>query len=1098
MIAAAGGALPGFTTERFPSAAPVDAILREITARPRDLDAYRRLFALLRRDLVRVATFPLPAGGRSAFPDSVERAYRFFRLKLSASSAEPRFLFGLGVTEKLRGDYASAVHQLETSILRGADFWDVFEELIPYYRSASELSRISEVLKAGLDGAPNAALLHQGLGYIDFWTDDYGPAGERLEKALALHEAAGDSGARIRCLYLLAYLQMYLNRYDEAVRSIEQSIAAARKARDLRSEILGEELLSFIRIDQGETRGALELCGSAYARAGKFDDPYLEAVCRLTLGVARMESGDLAAAESDLESCRRYYELLGEHRRLGIVQYWLSILYRNKGDFSRALDVSRQGLRIAQRLGFRTGEVFHLAAIGDFYHSLGQVERSLSYNKKALLMSQRYIGKWSREECLNSIGAVCMETGRYGEALEHFKLALSYVRQISHNREEARCLYNIGLAYFELGDRARALEYFERSRRQAEHSGKRVDLGLALNRLGDLALQAGPVSDALAHYRAALSIGLQTGHPALRWQAYAGLAGLAVLDDRPGEAADLFRRAAAIIEDQRSWILEREQSAGFFKSGLGVYENLVNLYFGMHIVTPGRGFDEECFTWAEKARSRAFLDDLHAARIDPRTFFGSPRDRREILSLSGSISRLLTELGRSDLDRTSRDVLWEQLEREEENLQSAVEAVRQDRPGLSRLLRADPSRPAEIREKLLDPETALVEFMAGKENLFIFYLTREKLAIHRYPADETRALLELARNYAGLIASPRLRGRDCAAAGQRLYERLLLPGEAVLSPKIRRLIVIPDLDLCYVPFETLVRGTRGGPEESRAPRFPDYLVHSLSITYAPSASSLVDILDRGRRETDHPGRKDLLAVGDPVYGRGSARSPGAEAEPAFEEYSLRMRFAFGPLPFTRKEVLSLRRFVRPGGAEILLGEDASEENLKRQPLVDYRILHFATHSLLDERVASRSSLVLAQDDDPREDGFLQVREIYDREIDADLVVLSACRTGRGKLERGESVQGLAQAFLCAGAKSTVVSLWPVGDREASRFMEAFYRRLSRGETKEEALRRAKLELLGSDDPSPRGWAGFVLIGEGDRPVPLHPPPARQGPGSRPR
>jgi CHAT domain-containing protein len=157
----------------------------------------------------------------------------------------------------------------------------------------------------------------------------------------------------------------------------------------------------------------------------------------------------------------------------------------------------------------------------------------------------------------------------------------------------------------------------------------------------------------------------------------------------------------------------------------------------------------------------------------------------------------------------------------------------------------------------------------------------------------------------------------------------------------------------------------------------------------------------------------------------------------------------------------------------------------------FRVLHFATHGLVSERAPYRSALVLARADG--EDGFLQAREIYGLRLRSDLVVLSACQTARGSVIQGEGVESLAGAFLHAGARSVVASLWNVNDERTATFMEAFYRHLAAGQPSAAALRAAKLELLA--DPataSPRVWAAFVLIGDGSRPVPIGTPPSRRG------
>lgn len=170
---------------------------------------------------------------------------------------------------------------------------------------------------------------------------------------------------------------------------------------------------------------------------------------------------------------------------------------------------------------------------------------------------------------------------------------------------------------------------------------------------------------------------------------------------------------------------------------------------------------------------------------------------------------------------------------------------------------------------------------------------------------------------------------------------------------------------------------------------------------------------------------------------------------------------------------------------IIAQTTATEEKLKSIPLDDFRIIHFATHSLLDEKNSNRSALVLNLDDDPEEDGFFQIQEIYSTRLNADLVVLSACQTAKGKIEKGEGIQGMTRAFFYAGSKSVLASLWNIDDKSTADLMTYFYSFLSRGLTIQEALNKAKIKMLDSEYRSPYYWAAFVLIGDADRRIDFH-------------
>jgi CHAT domain-containing protein len=188
-------------------------------------------------------------------------------------------------------------------------------------------------------------------------------------------------------------------------------------------------------------------------------------------------------------------------------------------------------------------------------------------------------------------------------------------------------------------------------------------------------------------------------------------------------------------------------------------------------------------------------------------------------------------------------------------------------------------------------------------------------------------------------------------------------------------------------------------------------------------------------------------------------------------------FNLPPLPYSRAEVQGIAGLFSDEEASVLVGEAASEEAVKAYPLDDYRIIHFACHGILDENHPFRSALVLSLIAGQGNDGLLQMREISELTTDADLVVLSACRSARGLLEDAEGPMGLARSFFSAGARSVLASLWSVNDRAAVFFMQEFYKDYLSGHSAREALRTAKMKMLKTAWKHPFYWAGFVLVGD---------------------
>jgi CHAT domain-containing protein len=228
-----------------------------------------------------------------------------------------------------------------------------------------------------------------------------------------------------------------------------------------------------------------------------------------------------------------------------------------------------------------------------------------------------------------------------------------------------------------------------------------------------------------------------------------------------------------------------------------------------------------------------------------------------------------------------------------------------------------------------------------------------------------------------------------------------------------------------------------------------------------------------RRDTDQARKpaKQLIAFADPILAQNS--SGKVPADETLRNWSS----SLSELPYARVEVQKISELFPKEQFSILIGKDATETNAKTMQLREFRTLHFASHGLIDEEHPQLSSIVL-NPGSPEEDGYLTMREVFDLKLNADLVVLSACKTGLGRNTRGEGLTGLARAFFCAGASSVLVSLWNVNDRSTSEFMTAFYTaRTGTSMSKTAALREARLKMIQSKKYShPYYWSPFILIG----------------------
>jgi CHAT domain-containing protein len=316
----------------------------------------------------------------------------------------------------------------------------------------------------------------------------------------------------------------------------------------------------------------------------------------------------------------------------------------------------------------------------------------------------------------------------------------------------------------------------------------------------------------------------------------------------------------------------------------------------------------------------------------------------------------------------------------------------------------------------------------------------------------------------------------------RLYQTLIEPAEPLLRDK-PRLILSLEGPLLLLSFEALL--TSEAPAGDRRYATLPYLILDRSVTYIPSASVLAE-LGQPRPAAHGPGDAKLfLGFGSPNYGMPGRFAVQKLASISAPEGSLEQSLRDAglpnpqPLPNARHEVTSIAQLYPQDQVALYVGQQASEENVKNNPFLrTARQVHFAVHGFLHERQPELSGLVLTLDGDDREDGLLQVYEIFNLQLQADLVVLSACDTGLGKNVSGEGLLGVTRALLYAGAASVAVSLWQVADTSTSDLMVRFYQHLSQSGDKAEALRLSKLEMIreGRFD-RPYFWAPFILIGQ---------------------
>ena len=903
-----------------------------------------------------------------------------------------------------------------------------------------------------------------------------------FDDALRLAGARGDARARLECLMNLGILYWDIGKVKDSDEIYRQALFLSQK---LGLKDREAQCATYLKIYGAYVRGK-EACSAglhqlsiaqfntAIDLAKKVNSPEHELKClrqmSLNYHLTKKYTEFLSLNNKALIIAKNLNHRREEARCLNNI----GIYYYEINSYSKALSNYSKALSL---LGEDVENDFDLSAllnnIGAIYRELGDYEKAIAYIKHALEIDYFLNDDEGISVELSNLAAAYRRKGIYSNNANDFYLSLSYnlksleiAKKIKNKRSEIAAMNNIGLVYASIGNHTQALKYFRLAINEAELIEYFSEACNVCGNMGFVLLGTGEYREAEVCFKKGLELVLKAGRDDVLWEIYFGLGQCLEKEGEDELAIVSYRKAIDVIEIMRSRVALDDYKAGFIRDKTKAYEGLLNLLYDRKEKEKSSSYDGQIFDVVERAKARSFLDELGQvgrSSQDP----GDNEYRNEQASLSKKISLTISELIRPDLGEAQRNNLLAKLELEEDGYTSLLNRIKTETTEDSQLAFPQAISALRIQKQHLDKRSAILEFYLGEKRSFGIVLTCDSLILRVLPS---RAEIENSlRAYLMLLSTPPQTSFRGIPAGRRIYKDLIYPFEDTLSQSIDHLIIIPDGILHYLPFEALVRDDAKTAE-------PRYLIELYDISYAPSASSLVYLMEK-ERLGQH--KKTLLAVGDPVYfSRNSKMFKGRDRhEDALRDIYLNDGFELSALPHSKREVHRVARCFPDEEVEVLLGSQAKEEGIKSRPLEEYRIIHFACHGFLDEKTPMRSALILTLDDDSEEDGFLQAREISDLRLDADLVVLSACQTGKGRLENAEGVLGLPRTFFYAGARSTISSLWKINDKSTSEIMPEFYRYLAAGYNKARSLRLAKLNMLKSRFSHPFYWAAFVLNGD---------------------
>ena len=687
-------------------------------------------------------------------------------------------------------------------------------------------------------------------------------------------------------------------------------------------------------------------------------------------------------------------------------------------------------------------EFISIAGIG--FTEENRFDEALPLLKYAIKLAEQTEGAGFPWLAYQGLAAALIARGQWDEALELLHKALSKAQIQNQHGQEAQILVLLGDISMASRNVERAKQYFQEAGRLFTSIHWDRGLDEAMLKLSKIYRSEGNLDQA----DEALQKGMKAKpgfDPYYQPRALTALAELRTAQNRLSEANALFERA----EDVTEATLIHLHSGFEIAAVAGSMSETYIAHFQLAVQRENIG---DAFRIMERVRGRALASLLYSRNANQTE---SPTETE----LNSKIAAIQGQLMETD-DAQKRSGLLGNLYRYERELAFADNESTLDRHELR-----PRAAPVTSVQQVIRDDELMIEYVLAEPDSFCIVISNQGTEVISLTAGRKR-IQDLANLYRVDIESRKPGGQ----VSRDLYTILLGP---VLS-KFRqsRLIISPDGVLNSLPFESL-QDANGA-----------FLIRSKTISYIPSASVLWTLrsVDAGS-----PASRPLLAVGDVDYRSVRLRRttqnhslPGLILGGLAGLSSTQLE----PLPESRDEVISIAR-TATNDASLMMGRDATETAFKAQPLSAFRVIHLAVHAVPDPQYPYRAGLVLGADS--QNDGLLQVREIIRLRLNADLVSLSACETGVGTSQGEAGMASLQQAFLMAGARAVVGSLWRVEDQSTSSLMKQFYRHLAQREDKATALAHAKRDLLERfSDLAPYYWAGFTLWGEGSSAVSFEP------------
>ncbi|MBW4561830.1 MAG: tetratricopeptide repeat protein [Mojavia pulchra JT2-VF2] len=1000
-----------------------------------------------------------------------------------------RVYFNIGETKKALDYYNQAlVIQRATNNLGGQV--DVLQIIGRVYTQYGEPQKALEAFNQALEihrqqkNLVGQSEILTAIGTLYFSLGNNQNAREYFKQALEIQQRLPQPDLSSQAVTFMSLGLTYLavDDYQKALDYLNQSRSLMQKLgnRYAEADILTQISLVYDRL--GQKQQALDSLNEALTLQRTHKDPSREAFTLNSIAAIYASFGDYQKAldfyNQALTLQRQVRDLLGE---AGTLSY-IAKLYQSLGDYKLSIETSKQALEKFRTIGDRSKVAQTLDEIGGVYRAAEELQQALDYYNQALQLWREQGAVFQEFATLTGMIRVYESLKDYPKALETANQALSLSRKQQSSFSEASALGYLGRVYLASGDYQKSLDFST----QAASKFQKLNIPIAeantLRNIGKVYNSLKQPQQAIETYNQELKLLRQLGDRTGEAETVYNMA-ITERDRNNLEAARTqIETAIKIVEDIRTRVTSQDLRTSYFASVQKYYEFYIDLLMRLHKQQPSKGYDALALQASERARARSLLDLLSEANADIRQGIDP-----KLLTAEKSLQQQLDALEKRRLKLLSGEHNKAQAQAIEKEVEALLEQYRQlqakiraTSPRYAALTQPQPLSLKQIQSSVLDDNTLLLEYSLGEERSYLWAITKNSISSYELPK---RAEIEAAvQQFRKVLVSPISKTKPSTAANT-LSQLILAPVAQQLRQ--RRLVIVGDGALQYVPFAAL-----NTPQPQASSSYQPLAINHEIITL-PSASTLAVLRQELAGRKTAP--KALAVIADPIFSQNDERvkrrptnQQNTQIAQNLEQQQLARSareadITFERLPFTRQEAETILSLVPAKERKQAFDFAANRDIATNVELSQYRIVHFATHGILNSKHPELSGVVLSLFDETgkAQNGFLRLHDVFNLKLPAELVVLSACETGLGEEVKGEGLIGLTRGFMYAGSPRVLVSLWSVDDEATSELMKQFYSKMLQGGLKPAAaLRAAQLEMWRNPNyQSPYFWAAFTLQGD---------------------